>query len=180
VILTLAWGGQIDAAKDELQKAEKVWAGTGALRDAQFSFHLRFGDPDLAMRLIHDPTLTPYVEARKDPSPAKVQALVAAVKQLERVPNWGGAGFAVQSLGEFHQTDSVLGWLSRIPPALIAENGYILFRPGLSSTRQDPRFMAIAARIGLVRYWRSTGNWPDFCMQPGLPYDCKAEAAKYA
>ncbi len=40
--------------------------------------------------------------------------------------------------------------------------------------------MALAARIGLVDYWRSTGEWPDFCFDPRLPYDCKAEAAKLA
>ena len=33
-------------------------------------------------------------------------------------------------------------------------------------------------RIGLVDYWRTTGKWPDFCSDPSLPYDCKAEAAK--
>ncbi len=49
-----------------------------------------------------------------------------------------------------------------------------------AALRSDPRFIALAAKIGLVDYWRSTGNWPDFCTEPGLPYDCKAEAAKVA
>ena len=35
-------------------------------------------------------------------------------------------------------------------------------------------------RFGLVDYWRATGKWPDFCAEPGQPYDCKAEAAKYS
>jgi len=38
----------------------------------------------------------------------------------------------------------------------------------------------LAQRLGLVDYWRSTGHWPDFCAEPGLPYDCKAVAAKLA
>jgi len=38
----------------------------------------------------------------------------------------------------------------------------------------------LAARVGLVDYWRTSGHWPDFCFEPGLPYDCKAEAAKLA
>jgi tetratricopeptide (TPR) repeat protein len=53
-----------------------------------------------------------------------------------------------------------------------------LFRPNLAPLRRDPRFMPLAARLGLVDYWRSTGKWPDFCSEPGLPYDCKAAAAK--
>jgi hypothetical protein len=38
--------------------------------------------------------------------------------------------------------------------------------------------MPLVARIGLVRYWTESGKWPDFCFEPDLPYDCKAEAAK--
>ena len=39
--------------------------------------------------------------------------------------------------------------------------------------------MSVAARAGLVRYWRKSGNWPDFCSSEQLKYDCRAEAAKY-
>ena len=39
--------------------------------------------------------------------------------------------------------------------------------------------MQVAARLGLVRYWRQTGYWPDFCTTERLRYDCKTEAAKY-
>ncbi len=53
-----------------------------------------------------------------------------------------------------------------------------LFGPLTTNLRRDPRFMSLAARLGLVDYWRKTGKWPDFCAEPGLPYDCKAEAAK--
>jgi hypothetical protein len=53
-----------------------------------------------------------------------------------------------------------------------------LFRPSLHKFRQDPRFMTLAARAGLVAFWRKTGKWPDFCFGPDLPYDCKKEAAK--
>jgi TolB-like protein len=54
----------------------------------------------------------------------------------------------------------------------------ILFSPATAAMRRDPRFMQLAARMGLVDYWRSTGHWPDFCYQPGFPYDCKTEAAR--
>ena len=40
--------------------------------------------------------------------------------------------------------------------------------------------MALAAKLGLVDCWRATGKWPDFCAGPGLPYDCRAEAARLA
>jgi hypothetical protein len=53
-----------------------------------------------------------------------------------------------------------------------------LFWPGLDALRRDKRFWPFVTGIGLADYWKSTGAWPDFCAQPGLPYDCKAEAAK--
>lgn len=59
-------------------------------------------------------------------------------------------------------------------------NSSFLFWPNLGAFRADPRFMKLAADIGLVDYWRSAGKWPDFCAAPDRPYDCKAEAAKAA
>ena len=61
----------------------------------------------------------------------------------------------------------------------IAETGTdFLFFPQTASMRRDPRFMKLAARLGLVDYWRSSGHWPDFCGEPTLPYDCRTEAAR--
>jgi hypothetical protein len=38
--------------------------------------------------------------------------------------------------------------------------------------------MAVADRLGLLDFWRSTSRWPDFCFEQAQTYDCKAEAAK--
>jgi TolB-like protein len=51
-----------------------------------------------------------------------------------------------------------------------------LFLMTTDSMRRDPRFMPLAAQAGLVNYWETTGKWPDFCAQPGVPYDCRAAA----
>ena len=63
---------------------------------------------------------------------------------------------------------------------MLAEISYMLFRPAYAGLRRDPRFMQVAKRIGLVDYWRKSGKWPDFCFEPDLPYNCKAEVAKLA
>jgi hypothetical protein len=60
------------------------------------------------------------------------------------------------------------------------DSAQFLFSPYTAALRRDPRFMTLAARFGLVDYWRSTGHWPDFCSEPGLPYDCRQVAAKVA
>ena len=55
-----------------------------------------------------------------------------------------------------------------------------LFSAAATKMRADPRFMPLAARLGLVDYWQSTGKWPDFCIASNAPYDCRAEARKFA
>lgn len=62
----------------------------------------------------------------------------------------------------------------------LEDSSRFLFDPETAPLRHDPRFMAVAARFGLVDYWQRTGRWPDFCNEPGLPYDCRQEAAKLA
>jgi DNA-binding winged helix-turn-helix (wHTH) protein/tetratricopeptide (TPR) repeat protein len=49
-----------------------------------------------------------------------------------------------------------------------------LFYPEMKAFRHDKRFMPLADSLGLVKYWRETNQWPDFCAEPDLPYDCRA------
>lgn len=44
----------------------------------------------------------------------------------------------------------------------------ILSFPAAAALRRDPRFLAVAQRLGLLAYWRS-GRLPDFCKPPGEP-----------
>jgi tetratricopeptide (TPR) repeat protein len=77
--------------------------------------------------------------------------------------------------------DSFFVALHQMPvDASSEEAAGFMFDPEAAPLRRDPRFMALAARFGLVDYWRRTGNWPDFCRDPGLPFSCIQEAAKVA
>jgi tetratricopeptide (TPR) repeat protein len=180
LILSLAAAGQLEAARQELERAARFWPRTGALRDAMWAFHLRYGDPRIAKRYatFEDPGLDLFLEARIDPTPANVQKLIAFIRQYEKRPATQVLSFTIQALGEFNQIDDVIAWIGRTPTEELARDSYILFRPSLAGLRRDPRFMAIAKRIGLLDYWQSSGRWPDFCDDPTLPYDCKTEAAK--
>jgi TolB-like protein/tetratricopeptide (TPR) repeat protein len=55
-----------------------------------------------------------------------------------------------------------------------------LFVPQTASLRRDPRIWRIFAAVGLAQHWLKAGDWPDFCREPGLPYDCRREAEKVA
>lgn len=180
-IMTLAYAGQLGEAREELAKAERLWAGTGALRDILWGFHLRYGDPEVAKKVagFNADGLDVYVAARRDPTPANVERLVSRWRG-RAVQGTGDIGFAIQGLAEFNQTGELVRWLTEAPTEELASIAYLLFRPSFEQFRRDPRFMAVAGKIGLADYWLSTGKWPDYCRQTDLPYDCKREAAKYA
>lgn len=183
LILALAYAGQIDEARAELARAERLWAGTAALRDAQWAFHLRFGDPALARKAappVLGIGLILYLDARTSRSPDAINRFMSHIlRPRSGEMNDGAYGGVLQAFGEFDRVDDAFAWMARSPTGMVAEGSYLLFRPGLAGVRRDPRFMAVAGRIGLVDYWRSSGRWPDYCTEPGLKYECRAEAAKY-
>jgi len=54
----------------------------------------------------------------------------------------------------------------------------ILFAPQTRALRRDARFMPLMRDLGLLRHWRLSGRWPDFCRDPSLPYQCETEARR--
>lgn len=66
-------------------------------------------------------------------------------------------------------------WLTTPPKVLSTTR---LFAPKMAAFRNDPRFWQVALRTGLVNYWQTTQQWPDFCR--GQLDICKARAAAVA
>jgi hypothetical protein len=117
------------------------------------------------------------IVAHLDPTPAKIDDAIAALKASS--PNDPRARNAVLvALGNFGRIDDVYQLLED-PAFQPFVRRDLLFRPEFAGVRADPRFMQVAARLGLVRYWKQTGYWPDFCTSEQPRCDCKAEAAKY-
>ena len=178
-IYTLAYAGQIEQARDELARAKRLWSSSDAIRGAEYSLELRFGDFEKALKSDLGANFggSTYAKMRRDPSPANVAEYVSQARKLNFAANWA---FAAQALGELRQVDLFYEVFEQ-PEQLNAlrEDTYILFRPWMADVRRNPRFMALAARLGLVRYWQQSDQWPDFCFHSKLPYDCRAEAAKY-
>ncbi len=62
-----------------------------------------------------------------------------------------------------------------LPDDVIGPDAYrtgILFWKGMPEIRNDPRFVPLCARLGLVEFWLTTQKWPD-CVEE-VPYDFKA------
>ena len=49
---------------------------------------------------------------------------------------------------------------------------WFLFTPVSRNLRQDPGFIQLANRLGLIKYWRETGKWPDFCTDQARRSEC--------
>jgi TolB-like protein len=84
---------------------------------------------------------------------------------------------AIEGLSVLGFTDDAFAVANRYTPGgPTAADSAFLFFPLTAPLRRDPRFMQLAARYGMLNYWRSSGHWPDFCAEPGLPYNCRTEA----
>ena len=183
-ITALSHAGEFDRAKQEIERAERLWPGSSVVADARFRFNLRYGDPQLAVRVeqrgttLWAPRVTKaFLQARIAPTPANVDLAVGEAQALARQER-SAIVVLIQALGQFDRKDELLSVLLDPASASDGQIPEILFRPTMRELWRDPRFMAVAKRHRLLDYWRRSGQWPDFCFEPDLPYDCKTEAAK--
>jgi tetratricopeptide (TPR) repeat protein len=56
-----------------------------------------------------------------------------------------------------------------------ALDAWFLFTPVTRNMRQDPAFVGLASRLGLIKYWRETGKRPDFCTEQARPSECSPQ-----
>ena len=52
---------------------------------------------------------------------------------------------------------------------------WFLFTPVTRNLRQDPGFVPLANRMGLIKYWRETGKRPDFCSGSAAENECSPQ-----
>ena len=182
LIQTLAYSGRTEMAAEELKRAEQLWPGTLTLRDARFRFNLRYGDPREALRIVRTEGISgefeEFLVARIDPTHANIERAVNAVRQRGTTSSKAINDLS-QLLAQFGREDEVydliMGWKRTDQAGAMSG---MLFRPTMRNFRSHPRFMKVAAHLGLLAHWQKSGKWPDFCREPDLPYDCKVEAAK--
>ncbi len=186
----LAYSGNVAAGYAQLRKAERLWPNSMTIGMARYRMDLRFGDPREAQQLYlkypvqlgQNPAQAKFIEARISPTPQNIEAAIEPARKLNRQFPPFIADLA-QSFGQFGRKDEAIDLLINYPGGrwseFIGYNAEVLFRPAMREIWRDPRSMAGAAHVGLLHYWKVSGNWPDFCFDTTLPYDCKNEAAKY-
>lgn len=184
-VMALGIAGRMPEAEQELREAEVLWPGSSTVREARFTLYLRIGDPKEAARFRESglpmPSMSPFVgsflTARANPTPANIEFALRDARALyARTPI--AISHLAQVLGAFHREEELFAILLNWQyPDKVDQVTDVLFRPALNTFRHDPRFIRVAARLGLLQYWQSSGKWPDFCFDADLPYDCKNVAA---
>ena len=180
-VRALGAAGHYEAARQELQEAERLWPGASSVAQTRFAFNLRFGDPEQALEYLRsEPSADwmngqSYLEARSDRTAAKIDQALKDARALYRA-HPAAIQHLIQVYGEFDRERELLQLLLRAPHANALLD--LTFRAPVVDFWEDPRSLRVAKRAGLLDYWHTSGKWPDFCFATDLPYDCKAEAAK--
>jgi DNA-binding winged helix-turn-helix (wHTH) protein/tetratricopeptide (TPR) repeat protein len=146
----------------------------GASRSARFTIAVWWEDP--ATGLAHlkqyadsDVTcLATYLAALRDRGASAGNGLPAGCQTLP-------SDWRIRLLAREGDVDGAYALVAADPPPPDRARSY-LYYPEMRAFRRDPRFMPLAWKLGLTDYWLKTGQWPDFCAEPGLPYNCAAAA----
>lgn len=205
VPLMMGNAGRTEEARNAIVEMKHKWPDNPDVIFKAVEFYVESRDPPFAraLSLLDDPSLRSYYDHPPFGKPGATDALRAALQA--RVGSAEKKKFAAQLIesavedGTIDASDGIanLASLGAVDDAFRAAdrvldkshervgiqfgiwgNAYQLFGWQTTEMRRDPRFMRLAERLGLVDYWQTSGHWPDFCSEPGLPYDCKAVAAK--
>ncbi|HEY2050288.1 MAG TPA: BTAD domain-containing putative transcriptional regulator [Caulobacteraceae bacterium] len=185
LILDYGFSGQPDDVDSLIALAQRRWPRNPDVVEAYFDYLARVGDPAHAERMLDDPKRPFYmppdrlriwralIRARETGNPAPAVRAIETDIPSASPPQLLGDSDDLVVLG---RPDIALEVLDRTGtrPDVAAR----MFQPYWAPVRADPRFMRFAARQGLVAIWRKTGRWPDFCSEPGHPYDCAMEAGR--
>ena len=193
--IELASLGRLQEAKESMDRVVNLWPADPRSRPLRLWFTAFFRPPEEALALLDNPDQRPadldpaavaawrdFIKMRQSRDVTVRARTVKAVTGLADDQKFDRAN-AIQILAMLGDVDGALAQMAKyvdetggyhrgmlvLPPA-------ILFYPTTAAMRRDPRFMPLAAKLGLTAYWRATGKWPDFCAEPGLPYDCRKEA----
>ena len=189
--LSLAEEGHAGESRNLVSQMQVQWPGQMSTRDARFWTSVVTGATGDTLAQIADPTTRPVLmdQQSADAWSAALRAIashdpaarIAAIKQVKEASDAGSLnrGHALTLLSMLGDLDGAFAQAELYQP-ISSYSPPFLFLSSTAAMRSDPRFMRLARKFGFVAYWRATGYWPDFCSEPGLPYDCRSEAAKVA
>jgi class 3 adenylate cyclase/TolB-like protein len=188
LVWSLAITGRSREARELFSRYANRWPQEGDIWEARLRLSLWFDTTGEARRLVDEGLPATFTQddivcwrrAAEGLAATDAVARQRAAATVRACPN-PDLNFLIQILGGLGDIDGVF----ETADALLAREGEgawwgMFFEPSGRAVRRDPRFMPFMQRAGLVDYWRTSNQWPDFCAEPDLPYDCRTEAARLA
>jgi TolB-like protein len=177
--IVLRSSGQSAAADSEYERSKNL-AGEHGEWDWYALLRLwsrKDADPAEVARRVRDILRTPnselkQLESKLDDPPGARAVLREAFKGSRVRDSWTGVTGLALMADHFGDRDLVLAALRR--RVELIDFHYIAWWPYETQLRSDPRFKQIVRDLKLDEYWRSSGNWGDFCKPLGeSDFECR-------
>ena len=180
LVTKLRWAGQRAEYEALLRTFDVQWPEAGLGRQYRFSDAVQQGDYLTARATLAGvpqldaPVTTALSEAlaalqRGDPASKAVAADRLKALRTTRDIRWE---FVVEMLAALGRDDDALGVAESSIYGPQVPSTKVLFQPALARARALPAFAALVTRLGLVDYWRKSGQLPDFCLAADAPRLC--------
>lgn len=181
--------GLVDEGRQQLANSRRIWPNNPNVAPYFSLFAVNFAEPDEGVRIIEslrvaNPALTPQSQLWRryfDSLQCHCQTSVAGQAILQALRD--GAiekGLAFPALARLGEIDMAFAAARQPERGNRFYYRRFLFTATTAPMRRQARFIDLAAELGLVEFWRASGKWPEYCDDPGLPYDCRMEAARVA
>jgi DNA-binding winged helix-turn-helix (wHTH) protein/TolB-like protein len=175
--------GRTNQAVEIAKRARRLWPDTWLFVLMSFDAAAFGGDPAAAEAMLNDPVTGPILHSRGDPETIVYVVSALRTRRAEDVARFSRDCATVS--GEYFRTHfcllglTMLGHIDeafRLPP--VEDTEQVLFWPQTASLRADPRFIALAEKLGLLAYWKAMHARPDFCETEHVPV-CQALTAAH-
>lgn len=177
--------GEVAEARARLLNARRIWPQQTNVVRFFTGFAVAYAEPGEGRQIMSDlrrdyPDIAQeadiwlvYLRALecRCSQPEAGQVLWAAARTGRIDPMW-----VIPALVRLGQLDLAYQAAEQLIPN--QSDGRQLFVDVTAPMRREARFMDLAARLSLTEYWLASNHWPEFCAEPGIPYDCKVEAGR--
>lgn len=171
--------GDFDAAWDWVLYSRRYWPDHPWFQDEAVRLGIDGGHSAETLQLIRagriglsanrKPMVVRFLEWRIKPTWANQMSAMRAI--VDETSRRGVDDEKIQMLAMLGRNDEAFRMGTQLP---IGSNpGIDWFLPELAAFRADPRFTALAARLGLIKIWKDTGLSPDFCAMSAPPPACR-------
>lgn len=109
---------------------------------------------------------------------ARIVGAASAAQRLEGAETPSNPYFLASEYERRGNRAAALRWLDNAPVERAQMQWSLLFWPDAAGLRTEPAFFQKMKKLGLVKWWIARKQWPDFCAEPNLKYNCDVEARK--